>query len=152
MGRIKDRNGMDLKEAKDIKRRWQQYMEKLYKKKKDFNDQDNHDGIITHLVTDILASKVKSALEGMTTNKASARDGTPAELFQVLKDDNANVLHSISQQIWKTHQWPQDGKRSVFVPITKKGNAKERSNYYTISLISNSSKGSKFSKPGFNST
>ena len=152
MGRIKDRNGMDLKEAKDIKRRWQQYMEKLYKKKKDFNDQDNHDGIITHLVTDILASTVKSALEGMTTNKASVGDGTPAELFQVLKDDNANVLHSISQQIWKTHQWPQDGKRSVFVPITKKGNAKERSNYYTISLVSNNSKGSKFSKPGFNNT
>ena len=98
--------------------------------------------MITHLVTDIPESKVKSALEGMNTNKA---DGTPAELFQVLKDDNAKVLHSISQQIWKTQQWPQDGKRSVFIPITKKGNAKEHSNYYTISLISNNSKGSKFS-------
>ena len=125
---------------------------KTIQKKKDFNDQDNHDGIITHLVTDILASTVKSALEGMMTKKASVGDGTPAELFQVLKDDNANVLHSISQQIWKTHQWPQDGKRSVFVPITKKGSAKERSNYYTISLVSNNSKGSKFSKPGFNNT
>ena len=86
------------------------------------------------------------------TNKASAGDGNPAELFQVLNNDSANVLHSISQHIWKTQQWPQDRKRSVFIPITKKGNAKERSNYYTISLISNNSKGSKFSKPGFNST
>ena len=102
--------------------------------------------MVTHLVTDILASKVKSALEGMRTTKPSADDGTPADLFQVLKDDNAKVLHSISQQIWKTQQWPQDGKRSVFIPITKKGKAKERSNYYTISLISNNSKGSKFSK------
>ena len=85
----------------------------------------------------------------MNTNKA---DGTPAELFQVLKDDNAKVLHSISQQILETQQWPQDGKKAVFIPITKKGNAKERSNYYTISLISNNSKGSKFSKWGFNST
>ena len=102
--------------------------------------------MVPHLVTDILASKVKSALEGMTTNKPSAGDGTPADLFQVLKDDNAKVLHSISQQIWKTQQWPQDGRRSVFIPITKKGNAKEHSNYYTISLISNNSKGSKFSK------
>ena len=105
--------------------------------------------MITHLVTDIPASKVKSALEGMTTNKA---DGTPAELFQVLKDDNAKVLYSIGWQIWKTQQWPQDGKRSVFIPITKKGSAKERSNYYTISLVANNSKGSKFSKPGFNNT
>ena len=85
----------------------------------------------------------------MNTNKA---DGTPAELFQVLKDDNAKVLHSISQQILETQQWPQDGKKAVFIPITKKGNAKEHSNYYTISLISNNSKGSKFSKWGFNST
>ena len=102
--------------------------------------------MVTHLVTDILASKVKSALEGMTTNKLNAGDGTPADLFQVLKDDNAKVLHLISRQIWKTQQWPQDGKRSVFLPITKKDNAKECSNYYTISLISNNSKGSKFSK------
>ena len=110
---------------------------------KNLNGRDNHDGGITHLVTDIPASKVKSALEGMNTNKA---DGTPAELFQVLKDDNAKVLHSISQQILETQQWPQDGKKAVFIPITKKGNAKEHSNYYTISLISNNSKGSKFSK------
>ena len=120
--------------------------------KKKLNDRNNHDDTVTHLVTDILGSKVKSALEGMMTNKASAGDGNPAELFQVLSNDSANVLHSISQQIWKTQQWPQDGKRSVFIPITKKGNAKERSNYYTISLVSNNSKGSKFSKPGFNST
>ena len=102
--------------------------------------------MITHLVTDILASKVKSALEHMNTNKASAGDGTAAELFQVLKDDNAKVLHSISQQIWKTQQCFQDRKKSVFLPITKKGNAKEHSNYYTVSLISNNSKGSKFYK------
>ena len=109
---------MDLKEEEDIKRSWQEYMEELYKK--DLNDRDNHDGVVTHLVTDIPASKVKSALEGMTTNKA---DGTPADLFQLLKDDNAKVLHSISQQIWKTQQWPEDGKRSAFIPITKEGNA-----------------------------
>ena len=99
---------MDLKEAKDIKRRWQQYMEKLYKKKKDFNDQDNHDGIITHLVTDILASTVKSALGSIIMNKASGGDGIPVELFQILKDDAVKVLHSICQQIWKMQQWPQD--------------------------------------------
>ena len=121
-------------------------MEELYKN--DLNDRDNHDGVITHLVTDILAPKVKSALEGMTTNKAN---WTPAKLFQVLKDDNAKVLHSISQQIWKTQQCFQDRKKSVFLPITKKGNAKEHSNYYTVSLISNNSKGSKFYKWGFNS-
>ena len=105
--------------ASQLLLRWQEYIEELYKK--DLHDQDNHDGVITHLVTDIPASKVKSALQGMTTNKA---DGTPADLFQVLKDDNAKVLHLISRQIWKTQQWPQDGKRSVFIPITKKSNAK----------------------------
>ena len=135
---------MDLKEVEVIKRSCQEYIEELYKK--DLNDRDNHDGVITHPVTDILASKVKSALEHMNTNKASAGDGTAAELFQVLKDDNAKVLHSISQQVWKTQQWPQEGKWSVFIPITKKGNPEERSNYYTISLILNKSKGSKFSK------
>ena len=110
-------------------------MEELYKN--DLNDRDNHDGVITHLVTDILAPKVKSALEGMTTNKA---DWTPAKLFQVLKDDNAKVLHSISQQIWKTQQWPRNWKRSLFIPIPKKGNAKECSNYHTTALISHTSK------------
>ena len=144
MGSIKDRNGMDLTQAEDIKKRWQEYTEELYKK--DLHDPDNHDGVVTHLQPDILECEVKWALGSITMNKASGVDGIPAELFQVLKDDNAKVLHSISQQILETQQWPQDGKKAVFIPITKKGNAKEHSNYYTISLISNNSKGSKFSK------
>ena len=118
MGLIKDRNGMDLKEAEDIKKRWQGYTEELYKK--DLHDQDNHDGMITHLEPDILECEVKWALESITTNKASRGDGIPAELFQILKDDAVKVLHSICQQVW-----PQDWKRSVFIPIPKKGNAKE---------------------------
>ena len=122
----KDRNGMDLTEAEDIKKKWQEYTEERYKK--DLHDQDNHDGVITHLEPDILECKVKWALESITTNKASGGDGTPVELFQILKDDAVKVLHSICQQIWKTQQWPQDWKRSVFIPILKKGNAKECSN------------------------
>ena len=141
---------MDLTEAEDIKKRWQEYTEELYKE--DLYNQDNHNGVLTHLEPDILECKVKWTLESITTNTASGGDGIPVELFQILKDDAVKVLHSIRQQIWKTQQWPQDWKRSVFIPITKKSNAKERSNYYTISLISNNSKGSKFSKPGFNST
>ena len=109
MGTIKDRNGMDLTEAEDIKKRWQEYTEELYKK--DLCESDNHDGVITHLEPDILESKVKEALGSITTNKASGGDGIPAELFQILKDDAVNVLHSICQQIWKTQQWPQDWKR-----------------------------------------
>ena len=105
MGSIKDRNGMDLKEAEDIKKRWQEYRE-LYKK--DLNDQDNHNCVITHLEPDILECEVKWALESITTNKASGGDGIPAELFQILKDDAVKVLHSICQQIWNTQQWPQD--------------------------------------------
>ena len=106
MGSIKDRNGRDLTEAEDIKKRWQEYTEELYKKY--LHDQDNHDGVITHLETDILKCEVKWVLGSITMNKASGSDGTPVELFQILKDDAVEVLHSICQQIWKTQQWPQD--------------------------------------------
>ena len=138
MGSIKDRNGMDLTEAEDIKKRWQEYTEELYKK--DPHDPDNHDGVITHLESDILESEVKWALETITTNKASGGDGIPVELFQILKDDAVKVLHSICQQIWKTQQWPRDWKRSVFISIPKKGKAKKCSNYHTTPLISHTSK------------
>ena len=134
MGLIKDRNGLDLTEAEDIKKRWQEYTEELYKK--DFHDPDNHDDVITNLEPDILKCEVKWALESITTNKASGGDGIPVELFQILKDDAVKVLHSICQQIGKTQQWPQDWKRSVFIPVSKKGNTKEYSNYRTIALIS----------------
>ena len=129
---------MDLKEAGDIKNRWQECTEDLYKK--DLHDPDNHNGVITHLEPDILECKVKWALGSITTNKASGADRIPGELFQILKDDAMKVLHSIRQQIWKTQQWPQDWKRSVFIPIPKKGNAKECSNYCTVALISHASK------------
>ena len=138
MGSIKDRSARDLTEAEDIKRRWQEYTEELYKK--DFHNQDNHNGVITHLEPYILECEVKWALGSITTNKASGGDGIPVELFQILKDDAVKVLHSKCQQIWKTQQWSQDWKRSVFIPIPKKGNAKECSNYCTIALISHSSK------------
>ena len=169
MGSIKVRNGMDLthssvlawripgtleshrvghdwsnlvavavKEAEDINKTWQDYTEELYKK--ELHDQDNHDGVITHLEPDILECEVKWALENITTNKASGGDGITAELFQILKYDAVKVLHSICQQIWKTQQWPLDWKRSVFTPIPKKSNAKECSNYGTIALISHASK------------
>ena len=135
---IKDRNGMDLTEAEDIKKKWQEYTEELYKK--DLHDPDSHDGVITHLESDILESEVKWALGSITPNKASGGNGIPGELFQILKDDAVKVLHSICQQIWKTQQWPQDWKKSLFIPIPKKDNAKECSNYYTIALISHASK------------
>ena len=138
MGSIKDRNGMDLTEAEDIKKRWQEYTEELYKK--DLNDPDNHNGVITHLEPDILECEVKWALGSITTNEASGCDGIPVELFQILKDDAVKVLYSIYQQIWTTQQWPQDWKGSVFIPITMKGNTKECSNYHTIALISHASK------------
>ena len=109
LGTMKDRNGMDLTEAEDIKKRWQEHIEELYKK--DLHDPDNHDGVITHLEPDILECKVKWALESITTNKASGGDGITAELFQILKVDAVKVLHSICQQIWKTQQWPLDWKR-----------------------------------------
>ena len=138
MGSIKHRNGMELTEAEDIKKRWQEYTEELYKK--DLHDPDNHNGVITHPEPDILECEVKWALGSIATNKASRSDGIPVDLFQVLKDDAVKVLHSICQQIWKTQQWPQDWKRSVFIPIPKKGNAKECSNYCTIAFISHTSK------------
>ena len=128
---------MDLTGAEDIKKRWQEYTE-LYKK--DLNDPDNYDGVITHLEPDILESEVKRALGSITRNKASGGHGIPAELFQLLKDDAVKVLHAICQQIWKMQQWPQDWKRAVFIPITKKGNAKKCSNYHTIALIPHASK------------
>ena len=134
MGLIKDRNGMDLTEAEDIKKRWQEYTEMLYKN--DLNDPHNCDGVITHIETDILEWELKRTLGSITTNKAGGGDGIPVELFQILKDDAVKVLHSIYQQIWKTQQWPQDWKRSVFIPIPKKVNAKECSNYHKIALIS----------------
>ena len=136
MGTMKDRNGMDLTEE-DIKR-WQEYTEELYKK--DLHDPDNHDGVITHLEPDILECKVQWALGIITMNKVSEGDGIPVELFQILKDDAVKVLHSICQQTWKSQQWPQDGERSVFISVAKKGNAKECSNYRTIALISHASK------------
>ena len=129
---------MDLTEAEDIKKMWQEYTEELYKK--DLPDPDNHDGAITHLEPDILECEVKWALESITMNKTSGADGISVELFQILKDDAVKVLHSICQQMWKTQQWPQDRKWSVFITIPKKGNPKECSNYHTITLISHTSK------------
>ena len=137
MGTIKDRNGMTIQKQKIIKKRWQEYTEELYEK--DLHDPYNHDGVITHLEPDILECKVEWALGNITTNKASRGDGIPFELFQILKDDAVKMLHSVCQQIWKTQQWPP-GKKSVFTPIPKKGNAKECSNYHTIALISHASK------------
>ena len=121
-GSIKDRNGKDPTEGEDIKKRWKNCTEELYKK--NFNDPDSYDGVITHLEPDILECEVKWAFGSITMNKASGGDGIPVELFQILKDDAVKVLHSICQQIWKTQQWPQDWKRTVFIPIPKKGNTK----------------------------
>ena len=122
MATIKDRNGIDLTEAEDFKKRWQEYTEPY---KKDVHDPDNHDGLITHLEPDILECEVKCTVGSITTNKASGGDGIPVELFQILKDDAVRVLHSICQKVWETQQRPQDWKRSVFIPISKKGNAKK---------------------------
>ena len=116
----------EITEAENIKKRWKEYTEELYKK--DLNDPDNHDGVVTHLEADMLECEVKWVLGNITTNKANGGDGIPGELFQILKDDAVKVLHSICQQIWKTQQGPQDWERSVFIPIPKKGNAKECSN------------------------
>ena len=125
MGSIKEGNGMDLTAAEDIKKRWQEYKEELYKK--DLHNPDNHDGMITYLESDILECEAKWALGSITTHKASGGDGITVELFQILKDDAVKVLHSICQQIWKTQQWPQDWKRSVFTPIPKKDSIKGHS-------------------------
>ena len=138
MGSIKDRNGMDLTEAEDIKKGWKEYTKELYRK--ELHDQDNHDVMISHLEPDILECEVKWALESITINKESGGDGISVELFQILKDDAVKMLHSICQQIWKTQQWPRHWKRSVFIPIPRKGNAKECSNYHTVALISHASK------------
>ena len=121
MGSIKNRNGTDLTEEEDIKKRWQEYTE-LYEN--NLHDPDNHNGVLIRLEPDILECKVKWALGSITTNKARGGDGIPVELIQILKDDAVKVLHSICQQIWKTQQWPRDWKSSVFIPIPKKGSAK----------------------------
>ena len=147
MSTIKDRNGMDLTEAEDIKKRWQEYTETI---QKDLPDPDNHNGVITHPVPDILECEVKWVLESVTTNKASGGDGIPVELFQILKDDAVKVPYSICRQIWKTHQWPQDWKRSVFIPSHRKAMTKNVQT--TTQLISHVSKLMlKISKPGFKS-
>ena len=137
MGTIKDRNGMVLTEAED-KKRWQEYTEELYQKY--LNDPGNHDGMISHLEPDILACELKWALGSITMNRANGGDGIPAELFQILKANAVKVLHSIWQHIWKTQQWLQDWKRSVFIPIPKKSNTKECSDYCTVTFISHASK------------
>ena len=136
---------MGLREAENIKKRCknaQFFCARIHRRtvQKDLHNPDNHDGVITHLEPDILECEVKWALESITTNKASGGHGIPVELFEILKDDAVKVLHSICQQIWKTQQWPQDWKRSVFIPIPKKGNTKECSNYRTIALSSHASK------------
>ena len=154
MGTIKDRNVMHLTEVEDIKKRWQEYTKELYKNS--LQNPDNHDGVITDLEPDILECEVKWALENITMNKASGGDGIPVELFQIQKDDAkkkkkndaVKVLHSICQQIWKANQWPQDWKRSVFIPIPKKGNATTTQLHSSHTLAK---KCSKFSKLGFNS-
>ena len=142
---------MDLTEAEDIKKRWQEYIEELYKK--DLHDLANHDNVITHLEPDILECERKRALGTITTNKATGGDGIPVELFQILEDDAVKVLHSLYQQAWKTQQWPQDWKLSVFIPISK---AMPKNAQTTTAPLHSSHmlarQCSKFSKPGFNST
>ena len=138
MASIKDINCMDLTEAEDIKKRWQEYTEELFRK--ELHDQDNYDGMITHLEPDILECEVKWALGSIAMNKANRGNGIPVELFQILKDDAVKVMHLIYLQIWKTQKWTQDWTRSVFIPIPKKGNTRECSNYITVALISQVSK------------
>ena len=138
MGMIKDRNGKDLT-VEEIKKRWQEYTEELYKR--GLVDLNNHDGVVvTHLEPDILGCGVKWASESITVNKVRGGDGIPAELFKILKDNPVKVLHSICQQIWKTQQWPQDWKRSVFIPVPKRGNAKDCSDWHAVILISHAGK------------
>ena len=151
MGSIKDRNGTDLTEAEDIKKRWQEYTEELYKK--DLHNPDNHDGVITHPEPDILECEVKWALGSITTNKASGGDGIPVEQFQILKDDAVKVLHSICQQIWKTRQWPQDWKSQFLFQSQRKAmpkNAQTTAQLHSSHMLVKSC--SKFSKPGFSNT
>ena len=141
---------MDLTEAKDIKKRWQEYTEEIYKK--DLHDPDNYSGVITHLEPDILECEVRWALESITTNKGSGGDGIPVELFQILKDDAVKAPHSICQQIWKTQQWPQDWKRAVFIPIPMETpkNVPTTAQLHSSHMLVKSC--SKFSKPGFSNT
>ena len=124
---------MNLTETEDIKKRWQEYTEELYKK--DQHDPDNHDGVITHLEPDILESEVKWALGSITMNNAGGGDGIPVELFQILEDDAVRGLHSICQQIWKVEQCPQDWKRSVFILIPKKGNAQTTTQLHSSHML-----------------
>ena len=138
MGTIKDKNGRELTEAEEIKERWQAHTEELYKK--DHNDPDKHDGVVTHPEPDMVECEVKWALGSIAANKASGGDGIPAELFKTPKDDALKVLHSVRQQIWKTQQWPQDWKRSIFIPVPKKGSIKECSNYQKTALIFHANK------------
>ena len=138
MGTIKYRNSMDLEKAEDIKKRWQEYAEELYKA--GLNDLDNQNDVITHLEQAILECEIKWALGSITKNKASGGEGIPDDLIQILKDDAVKVLYSICKQIWTTQQWPQDWNRSVFIPIAKKSNVKECSDYHTISLTLHASK------------
>ena len=129
---------MVLTEEEEIKKRWQEYTKEIYKKS--FHDPYNHDGVVSHIEPDILQCEIKWVFESIAKNKTTGGDGIPVELFQILKDDAVKVLHSTCQQIWKTQQWPQYWKRSVFIPIPKKGDAKECSNYCKIALISHASK------------
>ena len=138
MSTIKDRNERDPVDVEEIKKRWKEYMEELYKK--DLNEPDNHDGVVSQPEPDILEDEVKWALGSTAVNKASGCSEIPAELFKALKDDDIKVLHSICQQIWKTQRWPQDWKRSTLIPVPKKGSTKECANHWTISLISHASK------------
>ena len=138
MGSIKDRHGMDLTEAEDVEKRWQEYTEAPYKK--DLHDPDHHDGVITDLEPDLLECELKWAFESITTNKASGGDGIPGELVQILKDDAVTVLHSLCQHIWKPPPWPQDWKRSVFIPIPKRGHAKACSTDRTLARLSHASR------------
>ena len=134
MSTTKNRNGKDLTEAEEIKKKWQESTEELYKK--DLNDLDNYNGVVIHLEPDILECEVKWALEYIATDKDSGYDGIPAKQVKILNDDAVKVLHSICQQVWKTQQWPWDWKRSIFIPVLKKGNVKGYTNYPTIVLIS----------------
>ena len=138
MGTIKDRNSRDLEDAEEIKKRWKEYTEELYKK--DIHELDYYDGVVSDPEPDILESEIMLALGSTAVNKASGYDEIPGELFKTLKDDTIKVLHSICQQIWKTQQWPQDWKRSILIPIPKKGSTKECANHWTIALISHASK------------
>ena len=138
MGTIKDKQGRDLVDAEEIKKRWEEYTEELYKK--DLNETDYYDGVVSHPEPDILECEIKWALRSSAVNKASGCDKIPAELFKSLKEDAIKVLHSLCEQIWKTQQWPQDWKRSILIPIPKKGSTKECANHQTIALISHASK------------